>query len=65
VSAGNPTGDELAALTAVLHRHREQQRQADDGRESTPTSRWIRAARLEGRGHPPIDAPDRMGRVRG
>lgn len=56
VTAGHPTDRELAAIVTVLTSH------------STSTvsaigpgpSAWIRAARLEGRGHPPIDDPARL-----
>jgi hypothetical protein len=62
VVSGHPTDIEVAAVTAALARHTA--RSAPDGHPSAgvtapplATSRWIRAARLEGCGHAPIDDP--------
>lgn len=55
VVRGHPTAEELAAVTTAVLRHR--RARGDRQRRATPTSRWARAARLESRGHPPIDSP--------
>ena len=53
VLSGHPTDTEVAAIAAALERHR-----AADATERRPAQRraspWVRAARLEGRGHAPI-----------
>lgn len=67
VVAGHPTDVEVAAVAAALERHLAQSAAGDppsDSRAAPPVtaSRWLRAARLEGRGHAPIDDPTRFTR---
>ncbi|MBW3604434.1 MAG: hypothetical protein KY460_05870 [Actinobacteria bacterium] len=56
VTGGHPTDRELAAVVAVLAAERHH---ATAGVDSEPSA-WIRAARLEGCGHQPIDDPIRL-----
>jgi hypothetical protein len=53
---GNPTDVEIAAVVTALDARRRDERST---RRSSPRrpSRWIRAARLEASGHPPIESP--------
>lgn len=51
VSGGQPTDRELAAVVAALAAEHERTAVSADPEPSA----WIRAARLEGRGHQPID----------
>jgi hypothetical protein len=53
VLSGHPTDTEVAAIAAALERHRAA---VAAERRTTPraASPWVRAARLEGRGHAPI-----------
>jgi hypothetical protein len=64
IVSGHPTDIEVAAITAALERHRSTAQ--GDQTVIQPrwmpatghrVSRWARAARLEGCGHPPIDSP--------
>jgi hypothetical protein len=57
IVSGHPTDAEIAAITVALERHL-----AVTAPARPPTSRWIRAARLESSGHPPIDQPSRFTR---
>jgi hypothetical protein len=63
ILSGHPTDLEVAAITTALQRHRstgERQAVSHARRPSATmgrTSRWARAARLEGCGHPPINSP--------
>jgi hypothetical protein len=56
IVSGRPTDAEIAAITVALERHL-----AATTAQRPPASRWIRAARLEGCGHPPIDQPSQLG----
>lgn len=56
VTGGQPTDRELAAVIAALAAEREH---ATVGADPEPSA-WIRAARLEGCGHQPIDDPIRL-----
>lgn len=49
---GHPTDREVAAVAEAVARHL-----AATAPPDPPGSQWIRAARLEGSGHPPIDSP--------
>jgi len=55
ITSGQLSDAELAAVVVALELHREA---ADTA--PPPPSRWARAARLENRGHPPIDQPTRL-----
>jgi hypothetical protein len=64
IVSGHPTDIEVAAITAALERHRSRTRgdqMVIHPRRISATghrmTRWARAARLEGCGHPPIDSP--------
>jgi hypothetical protein len=60
VTSGHPSDDELAAVVAAIARHRQVSAVAAARLLGPRTSRWIRAARLEASGHPPIDSPMRL-----
>ena len=53
VLSGHPTDAEVAAIAAALERHRSAVAAERRTTAGTP-SPWVRAARLEGRGHAPI-----------
>jgi hypothetical protein len=62
IVSGHPTDLEVAAIAAALQRHRSTttaagHRKAINLPVPARVSRWALAARLEGRGHPPIDSP--------
>lgn len=59
VTSGHPTEAELAAVVAAIARHLRAAAAATP-RRPAEASRWIRAARLEVSGHPPIDSPIRL-----
>jgi len=59
ILAGHPTDDELAAIVVALDRHLGR---SDVAPRAEPGSRWLRAARLEACGHPPIDSATRLTR---
>ena len=58
VTSGHPTSAELAAVVAAIARHR--RHVSAERQPRVETSRWIRAARLEASGHPPIAGPMRL-----
>lgn len=53
VVAGRPTDTELAAIVTAFVAHAGPTNAVEHPRESA----WVRAARLEGCGHQPIDDP--------
>ena len=54
---GSATEAELTAIAVALDDHRAN---ADEDKEAPAPSRWLRAARLEGCGHPPISDPTQL-----
>ncbi|HEX6254763.1 MAG TPA: acyl-CoA carboxylase epsilon subunit [Euzebyales bacterium] len=58
---GDATDLEIAAVTAALDARR---RDSVATKQPSPRrpSRWVRAARLESRGHPPIESPSELSR---
>lgn len=53
---GDPTELEIAAVAAALDA-RSRDAVATEQPSPRRPSRWVRAARLEARGHPPIESP--------
>jgi hypothetical protein len=58
---GDPTEAEITAVVVALDARRSA---GADSRQPSPPrpSRWVRAARLEARGHPPIEGPSGFSR---